>query len=79
MLHSNEGEEKWLLDEIANFNFPVKRRCFPKEASKALRETLDETLSLALSLYRSSPLAFNAFSIFVLFPRLLLRPLPEGC
>ena len=40
---------------------------------------MDETLSLALSLHGSSPLAFNAFSLFVLLPRLLLRPLPDGC
>ena len=73
MLHSNGGEEKWLLDEISNFNIPVKRRCFPKEASKALRDTLDETLSLALFLHKSSPLAFSAF------PKLLLRPLLDGC
>ena len=79
MLHSTGGEEKWLLNEISNFNAPVKFRGFPKEASVALREILDETLSLALSLYKSPPLAFSAFSLFVLFPRLLLRPLPEGC
>jgi hypothetical protein len=41
-----------------------------------MRGALDETLSLALSLHNSSPLAFSAFSLFVLFPRLLLRPLP---
>jgi hypothetical protein len=58
---------------------PVKRRCFPKEASRALREALDETLSLTLSLHKSPPLAFGAFALFVLFPRLLLRPLPDGC
>jgi hypothetical protein len=34
---------------------------------------------LALSLHGSSPLTFSAFSLFVLFPRLLLRPLPDGC
>ncbi len=79
MLHSTREEEKWLLDEIANFNVSIKRRCFPKEASKTLRETLDESLLLAISMHMSSPLAFNAFGLFVLFPRLLLRPLPEGC
>ena len=67
------------MDEIALFNVPVKRRKFPKEASRLLREALDETLSLALSLHHSSPLAFSAYSLFVLFPRLLLRPLPDGC
>ena len=58
---------------------PVKRRCFPKEASRALREALDETFSLALTLRKSSPIAFSAFALFVFFPRLLPRPLPDGC
>jgi hypothetical protein len=39
---------------------------------------LDDTLSLALYLHKSSPLAFSAFALFVLFPMLLLRPLPDG-
>ena len=55
------GEEKLLLEEISNFNVPIKRRGFPKKASKALRETLDKTLSLVLSLHKSSPLALSAF------------------
>ena len=67
------------MDEISLFNVPIKRRKFPKEASRLLREVLDETLSLTLSLHHSSPLAFNAYYVFVLFPRLLLRPLPDGC
>ena len=79
MLQSFVGEENWLLHEISNFNVQVKRRCFPKEASRALREPLDDTLSMTLSLHKSSPLAFSAFALFVLFPRLLLRPLPHGC
>jgi hypothetical protein len=57
----------------------VKRHCFPKEASRALKEALDEILSLAMSLHKLSPLAFSAFALFVLFPRLLIRPLPDGC
>ena len=79
MMDSAGGEQKWLLDEIALFNVPIKRRSFPKEASRLLREALDKTLSMALSLHGSSPLAFNAFSLFFLFPRLFLRPLPDGC
>jgi hypothetical protein len=39
---------------------------------------MDETLSLALFLNKSSPLAMSAFALSVLFPRLLLRPLPDG-
>jgi hypothetical protein len=79
MLQFPEGEENWLLHEISSFNVPLKRRCFPKEAARARREALDETLLPAMSLYKSSPLAFSAFALFVLFPRLLLRPLPDGC
>ena len=63
------------MDEISLFNVPVKRRSFPKEAAALLREVLEDTLSLALSLHHSSSLAFSALSLFVLFPRLLLRPL----
>ena len=79
MRRSPEGEEAWLLSEISCFNVPVKRRSFPKEASLALRDALDYTLSLALSLHKNSPLALSAYSLFILFPRLLLRPLPNGC
>jgi hypothetical protein len=78
-LNSTGDDEKWLQVEISRFNVSIKRRCFPREASKALREALDEVLSLALSLHKSSSLAFNAFALFVLFPRLLLRPLPDVC
>jgi hypothetical protein len=67
MLYSPEGVESWLLNEIYCYNVHVKRRCFPKEASKALRETMDEVLSLALSLHKSSPLVFIAFALFALF------------
>jgi hypothetical protein len=79
MLNSEGGGEKWLLSEISVFNVPIKRRYLPKEASRAPREALDEVLSLAISLDKSSPLAFNAFVLFDLFPRMLLRPLPDGC
>ena len=79
MMDSGGGEKKWLLDEISLFNVPIRRRSFPKEAARQLKEAIDETLSLALSLHNSLPLAFNAFSVLVLFPRLLFRPLPDGC
>ena len=58
---------------------PAKRRSFPKEASEALREALDVTLSFALFLHKASPLSFIASALFVLFPRLILRPLQDGC
>ena len=61
------------------FNVPIKRRGFSKEASRELREVVDEVLSLTISLYKSSPLAFSAYALFVLFPKILLRPLPGGC
>jgi hypothetical protein len=73
------GEDRWLIHEISSFNVPVKRRSFPKEASEALREALDITLSFALFLHKTSPLSFSASALFVLFPRLILRPLPDGC
>jgi hypothetical protein len=79
MINSTGGEEKWLLNEISLFNVPVKRMAFPKEASSLLRDTLDVILSLALSLKMNPSMAFNAYSLFILFPRLLLRPVPAGC
>ena len=66
MLESDGGEQQWLLNEISGYNVPVKRRCFPKEATRLLREARDDTLSLALYLHSSSPLAFSAFALFVL-------------
>ena len=45
---------------------------FPKQAITHLRDALDITLSLALSLHRTSPLAFSASALYVLFPRLIL-------
>ena len=73
------GEECWLLNKISSFNVPVKIRSFPKEASEALREAQDITHSFVLSLHKSSHMGFSAAALFVLFPRLILRPLPEGC
>ena len=72
-------EDNWLLPEISSFNVPMKRRSFSKKTSEVLREALDVTLSFALSLHKTSPLAYIASTLFVLFPRLILRPLPDGC
>jgi hypothetical protein len=69
------GEDHGLINEISYFNVHVKRRSFPKEASEALREALDIPLSFALSLHKPSPLSFSASTLFVLFPRLVLRSL----
>ncbi len=71
MMNFAGGAEKWLLEEISLYNVPVRRRYFPKEDSRAMREALDETLSMALSLHSSSLFASSAFSLFVLSPRLL--------
>jgi len=71
-------EERWLLNEISSFNVRVKRRALPKEANRLLRDALDVTLSLDLSTHKDSTLAFSAAALYVLFPRLLLRPLPKG-
>jgi hypothetical protein len=79
MERAPEGEAKWLLNEISFFNVPVKRRMFPKEATNPLRDSLDAALTMVLSLHKDSPLAFSSAAIYVLFPRLMLRPLPDGC
>ncbi len=79
MMGEATEEKAWLMDEITFHNVPVKRRCFPKEASINLRKTLDDTIALALSLNENSPMAFAAYSLFILFPRLMLRLLPDGC
>ncbi len=67
MLNSIAGEDGWLLEEIALVNVPIKRCCFRKEASIGLREALNNILSLAMYRHKSSPLAFNAFAMFVLY------------
>ena len=59
--------------------FPSSAAPFQNEASETLRDTLDSVLSLALTLPKSSPLSFCAYALFILFPRLLLRPLSNGC
>ncbi len=65
---------------MSSFNIRVKRPFLPKETSNLLMHTLDNVMFLALSHHKSSPLAFNAHALlFVLFPRLILRPLPNGC
>ena len=79
MAHAPEGKDPWLLHKISFFNVPVKRSTFPKESSISLREALNVAFSFALSLYTSSPLAFGASVLFVLFPRLILRLLLDGC
>ena len=60
-------------------NVTAMRRSFLKEASMNLRKALDETLTLDLSLNKNSPVAFCAYAIFVLSPRLILESLPNGC
>ncbi len=67
------------MNEISSHNVLVKRRSFPKEASGQLRDALDAVLFLALSLHNNSPHALSAYALFAIFPRLLLRPLPNGC
>jgi len=79
MTNSVGGEGNRLLNEISCSDVPVKRRSFPKESSSILRQVMDAVLSLALSLNETSPLIFNAHAIFVMFRRLILRPLPSGC
>jgi hypothetical protein len=73
-----EGEGGWLLSEISNLNVPVKRRSFPKEASLALRDALDYSLSSALSLHMNSPMAIYERLLFVHpFPETATTPLTE--
>jgi len=79
MTNTVGGEENWLLHEISSFNAPVKRRSFPKESFVIQHHALDDVLSLALYLHKSSPLSFNSHAISILFPRLVLRPLPNDC
>ena len=79
MARASGGEDRWLIHEISSFIVPVKRRSFPKEASEALREALGITLPFALSLHKTLLLSFSASALSVLFPRLILRPLQDGC
>ena len=50
-----------------------------KLRSSFATHVLDSILALALLLHKNFPLAFCAYSLFVLFPCMMLRPLPNGC
>jgi hypothetical protein len=76
---SQKNEQFWLLYEIFLHHIPAKCRCFPKEAARPMREALVVVLSLTVSLTKTSPLALTAWASFVLFPKVFLRPLPNGC
>ena len=67
------------MSEISNYNVLVKHSSFPKEAFSVLRVALESIVALALSLHMNYSMAFSAYSLLVLFPRDLLRPLPNGC
>ena len=72
-------DDGWLLHELTNFNVNINRTTFPKEGREVVFVVLDAILDLAMSLPHDNPLAFAAYSAYVLFPRLVLRSLPPSC
>jgi hypothetical protein len=70
--------DDWILHELINFNVKVNLTTFPREGREALFSALDAILELASSIPQDNPIAFLAYSAYVLFPRLVLRSLPSG-
>jgi hypothetical protein len=69
----------WLLHELTQFNVKINRISFPNESKEVIFSALDSVLELAVTIPDQDPLAFSAYSAFVLFPRLALRSLPPSC
>ena len=69
----------WLMHELTQFNVKINRTSFPIESSEIIFTALDDVFKLAVSIPQEYPLAFSAYTAFILFPRLILRSLPPGC
>ncbi len=69
----------WLTHELTQFNVKINRTSFPSESREIIFTALDDILKLAVSIPQEDPLAFSAYTSFILFPRLILRSLPPGC
>jgi hypothetical protein len=57
----------------------INRISFPNERKEIIFSALDSIIKLAVMIPQQDPLAFSAYSAFVLFPGLALRSLPLGC
>jgi hypothetical protein len=69
----------WLMHELIQFNVKINRTSFPMESRETIFSALDDILKLEITIPQEDPLAFSAFTAFILFPRLILRSLPPGC
>jgi hypothetical protein len=67
--------DDWLLHELTNFNVKSSRTTFPREGREAVFSALNAILELTTSIPQDNPLAFSAYSAYVMFPRLVLRSL----
>jgi hypothetical protein len=67
------------MHELPQFNVKINRTSFPAESREIIFTALDDVLKLAICIPQEDPLAFSAYTAFILFPRLILRSLPPGC
>ncbi len=69
----------WFMHELTQFNVKIIRTSFPAERRQIIFPAIDDVLKLAVTIPQEDPLAFSAYTAFILFPRLTLRSLPPGC
>ena len=69
----------WLLHKLTHFNVKIIGSNFPRESMEIVFSALDTILELTISIPQDDSLSFEAYSAFVLFPRLILRLPPLGC
>jgi hypothetical protein len=67
------------MHELTQFNVKINLTSFPAESREIIFSALDDVFKLALTISQGDPLAFSAYTAFILFPILILRSLPLGC
>jgi len=67
------------MHELTQFNVKINRTSFLTENRENIFTALDDILKLAVSIPQEDPLAFFAYTAFILFPRLILKSPPPGC
>ena len=68
-----------LMHELAQFNVKISISSFPAESKDIIFSVLDDMFKLAVTIPQDDPLAFYAYTAFVLSPRLILISLPPSC
>jgi hypothetical protein len=74
-----EDHEHRLINEVTLFNINIIRKTLLKDIWEEVYIVLEAVIEPATTLPQEDPLAFLAHSVFVLFPRLVMRLLPPCC